>query len=88
LCTFLCCTKWPPELKIEKSCPAFTGQTAGGISQGSLWVKISLRHQIRQSEKVGANGSKVGANMEPVILQGRHAYLYQLYIIKIKNTYL
>jgi hypothetical protein len=21
------CTKWPPELKIEKSCPAFTGQT-------------------------------------------------------------
>jgi hypothetical protein len=43
--------------------------------QGSLWVKISLRHQIRQSEKVKANGSKVGANMEPIILQGRHAYL-------------
>jgi hypothetical protein len=25
------CSKWPPELKIEKSCPAFTGQTTGGI---------------------------------------------------------
>jgi hypothetical protein len=26
------CTKWLPELKIEKSCLAFTGQTTGGIS--------------------------------------------------------
>jgi hypothetical protein len=26
------CTKWSPPLKIEKSCPAFTGQTTGGIS--------------------------------------------------------
>jgi hypothetical protein len=24
--------KRPPELKMEKPCPAFTGQTAGGIS--------------------------------------------------------
>jgi hypothetical protein len=28
----LCCTKWSPELNIEKSCPPFTGQTAGWIS--------------------------------------------------------
>jgi hypothetical protein len=27
----LLCTKWPKELKIEKSCPAFTGQTTDGI---------------------------------------------------------
>jgi hypothetical protein len=26
------CTKWPPELKIENSCLAFTGETADGIS--------------------------------------------------------
>jgi hypothetical protein len=26
------CTKWLPGLKIEKSCPAFTGQTSDGIS--------------------------------------------------------
>jgi hypothetical protein len=26
------CTKWPPELKIGKYCPAFTGQTTGGMS--------------------------------------------------------
>jgi hypothetical protein len=28
----LLCTKWLPELKIEKSCLAFTGQTTAGIS--------------------------------------------------------
>jgi hypothetical protein len=28
----LCLTKWLQRLKIEKPCPAFTGQTAGGIS--------------------------------------------------------
>jgi hypothetical protein len=26
------CTKWPPELKIKKSCQTFTGQTTGGSS--------------------------------------------------------
>jgi hypothetical protein len=26
------CSKWPPELKLEKSCLTFTGQTTGGIS--------------------------------------------------------
>jgi hypothetical protein len=30
--TLLRCTKWPPELKIEKSCPTFEGHTTGGIS--------------------------------------------------------
>jgi hypothetical protein len=25
------CTKWLPELKVEKSCLAFTGQIPGGI---------------------------------------------------------
>ena len=28
----LCCTKWPPEIKIGKACPAFTSQTTGLIS--------------------------------------------------------
>jgi hypothetical protein len=27
----LCCTKWLSQLKIEKYCPHFTGQTTGGI---------------------------------------------------------
>jgi hypothetical protein len=45
------CIKWPPELQIEKSCPAFTGQTAYGISMKlnrnvqchpKLWQKALL----------------------------------------------
>jgi hypothetical protein len=28
----LCCTKWPLELKLEKSCPAVTGQATCGFS--------------------------------------------------------
>jgi hypothetical protein len=30
------CSKWPPELKIEKKIPAFTGQTKGWISNQTL----------------------------------------------------
>jgi hypothetical protein len=34
------CTKWLPELKVEKSCPTLTGQTTGWIST-KLNMKIS-----------------------------------------------
>jgi hypothetical protein len=45
------CTKWLSELKIEKSYPAFTGETSGGISsklyrsdQYYPWLCISPTH--------------------------------------------
>jgi hypothetical protein len=60
------CTKWPPELKIESSCLALTGQTTG-------WISTKLYRSDQYHPKLCTSS----ARSPPQHKNGRQSYKYK-----------
>jgi hypothetical protein len=92
----LLCTKWLPELKKEKSCPAYTGQTAGRIftkirrsSVPFLVVHITacspLLHKIAVEKSCLAFKGQATGGISMKLHMSDHTLFWETYVFVTKT---